>query len=190
MDEKGRQGSSPQPSSPFDLTRPSRKLGGMPRAACLIRAESIEGIFHNEIVWPVEAAAPGFSCRPPQWVEGAYLSAQHTLPAGNSWGGTSPPNFDFPQSWTARDAEPRLTLAPSPRHITHMGNLRSKKEEIWSYSFQLTLSYLFSARLPGVSLGGSGPGEEKEVKGVLEADESTQAPLLSFQAQPQSLGGS
>lgn len=135
IDENGRRGSSPQPSSLFDLTRPSSKLGGLPRAACLIRAESIEGIFHNEIVWPVEAAAPGFSCHPPQWVEGAYLSVQHTPPAGNSWGGTSPPNFDFPQSWTARDAEPRLTLAPSPRHIIQMGKLRSKKEEIWSYSF-------------------------------------------------------
>lgn len=48
---------APSPGSLFDLTQPSRNLGGMPRAACLIRAESIEGIFHNEIVWAVEAAA-------------------------------------------------------------------------------------------------------------------------------------
>lgn len=58
IDGNGRRGSSPQPGSLFDLTRPSRNLGGrMPRAACLIRTESIEGIFHNEIVWAVEAAA-------------------------------------------------------------------------------------------------------------------------------------
>lgn len=78
---------APAPSPAlFDLSRPSRNLGGMPRAVSLIRAESIEGIFHNEIVWAVEAAAPGFSCHLPQWVEGPYLSVQHSLPADGSRG--------------------------------------------------------------------------------------------------------
>lgn len=55
----GMAGGAPAPSpalSLFDLTQPSRNLGGMPGAACLIRAESIEGIFHNEIMWAAEAA--------------------------------------------------------------------------------------------------------------------------------------
>lgn len=135
IDENGRRDSSPQPGSLFDLTQPSRNLGGMPRAACLIRAESIEGIFHNEIVWPVEAAAPGFFCHPPQWVEGAYLFVQHTLPADNSWGGTSPPNFDFSQSGLPRTQSPAY---PGPKPQTHHpdGETEAPKgKEIWSYSF-------------------------------------------------------
>lgn len=92
----GKAGDAPAPSpalsgSLFDLSWPSRNLGGMPRAACLIRAESIEGIFHNEIVWAVVAAAPGFSWHPPKWVEGVCLSVQHPsflllVPAAGAWG--------------------------------------------------------------------------------------------------------
>lgn len=130
-------GETPAPSLALFLISPSpaETWGGMPRAACLIRAESIEGIFRNEIVWPVEAAAPGVFCHPPQWVEGAYLSVQHTLPADNSWGGTSPPNFDFSQSGLPGTQSPAY---PGPKLQTHHPDRETeapKGKEIWSYSF-------------------------------------------------------
>lgn len=59
----GKAGDAPAPSltpfgSLFDLSWPSRNLRGMPRAACLMRAKPIEGIFHNEVICAEEASAP------------------------------------------------------------------------------------------------------------------------------------
>ena len=59
----GKAGDAPAPiptlfGSLFDLSWPSRNLRGMPRAACLIRGKSIEGIFHSEVMWMEAASAP------------------------------------------------------------------------------------------------------------------------------------
>lgn len=52
-----------------------------------------------------------------------------------------------------------------------MRKLRHQEEKISGYRASSS-SYLSSAQLPGVSLGGLGPdGEEMEMKGVIEADE-------------------
>lgn len=69
---------APSPTLSLISTQPSRNLGGCPRATCLIKAESIEGIFHNEIVWAAEAAALSPCCTLPSgWKGLVCLSSTH-----------------------------------------------------------------------------------------------------------------
>lgn len=174
IDGNGRRGSSPQPDSLFDLTQPSRNLGGMPRAACLIKAESIEGIFHNEIVWAAEAAALSPCCILPIWVEGACLSVQHTpflliAPTG-AWG-TSSPSLDSSKCWAAKNSEPSPALAPlvsRPKCLVQMGKLKPEKGKRSGYTAS-SPSSLSLTQPSGVNQGGSDLcGEKKRVEEIMK----------------------
>ena len=118
-------------------------------------------------------SCPVSPLHPPQWVEGACLSVQHTLflliAPGRT--GTSPPNLDSSKCWAARDSEPSPTLTPlvsRPRHLVQMGKLKPEKGKKSGHTAS-SPSSPSSAQLPGVNLGGSDLfREEKQVKDVMK----------------------
>lgn len=118
-------------------------------------------------------SCPVSPLHPPQRVEGACLSVQHTpfLLIAPGRASTSPPNLDSSKCWAARDSEPSPTLAPlvtRPWHLVQMGKLKPEKGKKSGHTASSPTSPS-SAQLPGVNLGGSDLfREEKWVKDVMK----------------------
>ena len=97
---------------------------------------------------------------PPQWVEGACLSVQHTpfllmAPTG-AWG-TSPPSLDSSKYWAAKNSEPSPALAPlvsRPQCLVQMEKLKPEKGKRSGHTAS-SPSSLSLTQLSGVNQGGS-----------------------------------
>ena len=108
---------------------------------------------------------------PPQWVEGACLSVQHTPFLLMAPTGTSPPSLDSSKYWAAKNSEPSPALAPlvsRPQCLVQMEKLKPEKGKRSGHTAS-SPSSLSLTQLSGVNQGGSDLCEgKKRVKEIMK----------------------